>query len=329
MERNSLIRIGVLGTAKIAASSVIPALLQLTGEYELVGVAGRDVENTAKFCKQFNIQPFNGYAQLLNKNTIDAVYIPLPNALHLEWVKKALEAGIHVLVEKSLGCSFEEVKELNELAKKNKLVLIENFQFRFHSQLQKITSMIQEGVIGELRCVRSSFGFPPFTDKSNIRYQKDLGGGAILDAAAYPVKIVQHFLGEDIMVQAASSNFDSGLGVDTWGGAFLKQNSGNLFAEIAFGFDHFYQCNVELWGTAGKLYTNRIFTAPPGFVPTATLENKDGTTIITLDADNHFVKMLQHFYSLIVSENSAGLEEEYVANMNQARLLDELKLKSE
>ena len=105
---------------------------------------------------------------------------------------------MHVLVEKSLACEYAQVVELNDLAKKKGLALIENFQFRFHSQLQYIKNIVGSGKIGELRCIKSAFGFPPFQEKNNIRYQKELGGGALLDAGAYPIKISQIFMGYDI-----------------------------------------------------------------------------------------------------------------------------------
>jgi predicted dehydrogenase len=123
---------------------------------------------------------------------------------------------------------------------------------------------VDGGQIGELRCVRASFGFPPFPDAGNIRYQPELGGGALLDVGAYPIKISQILLGENLSVTAAKTFVDSEKCVDIWGGGFLSQNDGPLFSEIAFGFDHHYQCGIELWGSRGKLTANRLFTAPPG-----------------------------------------------------------------
>ena len=206
-------------------------------------------------------------------------------------------------------------------------MLFENFQFRFHSQLKYILDIVNSGKLGELRCVRSSFGFPPFPDKDNIRYQKELGGGALLDAGAYPIKISQILLGEKLNVSASTLSVDKERGVDIWGGAFLKQGNGDLFSEIAFGFDHFYQCNVEIWGSNGKLSTNRIFTAKPGFKPEIIIETSEGKELITLDSDNHFKNMLDHFYNLCV--DATDRQEEYRQNINQARLISEMKEKAE
>jgi dTDP-3,4-didehydro-2,6-dideoxy-alpha-D-glucose 3-reductase len=171
--------------------------------------------------------------------------------------------------------------------------------------------------------MRSSFGFPLFPDKENIRYQAELGGGALFDAGAYPIKVSQLMLGEDLKVEGASLWKDPALGVDIWGGGFLKQRNGSLFSEIAFGFDHFYQCNIELWGSKGKLYTNRIFTARPDFTPKIIVETNDGSEAISVEPDHHFRNFLTNFSVLVRGEKEK--EFEYMQNVNQARLLEEFK----
>ncbi|WP_394752346.1 Gfo/Idh/MocA family protein [Crenothrix sp.] len=321
------INIGILGCANIADRYVIPAINELNAEFNLVGVASRRQEKATQFSNKFSTIAFFDYDSLLNVSGLHAVYIPLPNQLHSEWIEKAIRKGLHVLVEKSLACSYQEVTMLNELAKQNQLVLLENFQFRFHSQLAYVQNLVKEGCIGELRCVRSSFGFPPFLDEENIRYQQELGGGALLDAGAYPIKLSQIFLGEKIQVHAANLFVDPQKGVDIWGGAYLKQDNGSLFSEIAFGFDHYYQCNLELWGSEGKIYTNRIFTASPGFHPIIELETRLGKETIQLQKDHHFRNMLIHFYNLINKKTETV--NEYSQNINQARLITELRTKAD
>jgi len=320
------INIGVLGCANIAKRSLIPAILDLKEEYCLKGVASRSGESATACAEQFATESYTGYEELLNSGNLDAVYIPLPNALHTEWIEKALNRNIHVLVEKSLSCFFEDAQRLNQLAKEKHLGVVENFQFRFHRQLSIIKELVAEGRIGELRCVRSSFGFPPFPDNDNIRYQKHLGGGALLDAGAYPVKIAQLFLGDEIEVKASSLYLDPEYNVDIWGGAYLQQSNGHLFAELAFGFDHYYQCTLELWGSKGKLTAPRIFTASPGFSPEILLETADGREVIAVEPDNHFRNMLMHLHRLITT--GKDFDAEYEQNVVQARLLEEVKLKA-
>ncbi|MBC2693803.1 MAG: Gfo/Idh/MocA family oxidoreductase [Desulfobacteraceae bacterium] len=321
-----IINIGVIGCANIADRYIIPSILELKELFNLVGVASRNTDKAKYFAEKFDVLPYTGYEALLEEKDLDAVYIPLPNSLHAEWIEKAFNENLHVLVEKSLACNLQDVERLNQIALDKDLALVENFQFRFHNQLAFIQQLVAKGKIGKLRCLRSSFGFPPFPDKENIRYKKDLGGGALLDAGAYPVKISQIFMGYDLTVAASSLYIDKKLDVDIFGGGYLKQQSGDLFAEIAFGFDNFYQCNLELWGSKGKISTKRIFTAPLGYKPEVVIDTESGRKTISLEADNHFQNMLKHFHSLIITKS--WLEEECMQNMHQARLLKELKEKA-
>lgn len=318
------IKIGVLGCASIAERFVLPAIKQ-TVSLELVGIASRSNSKAQEFANKFDTTAYSSYENLIDSD-IDAIYIPLPNSLHYEWIKKSLNKNLHVLVEKSLACELQQVIELNELARKNNLVLIENFQFRFHSQLEFIKKIINEGKIGELRSVSACFGFPPFKDSDNIRYKKNLGGGALLDAGAYPIKVSQIFLGEDLFVGGASLVVPRDKEVNIWGSAFIKQKNGHLTSQIAFGFDHFYQNTLEIWGSKGKLLANRIFTAGPGVEPRVILETSEGVSTYILPEDNHFVNMLNHFSTLINSQGD--IDAEYRQNINQARLISELYEKS-
>lgn len=317
------INIGVLGCASIARRSLVPAILDLHESFQLLGIASRTSASADACAAPFKIKSYTGYQSLLDDEQLDAVYIPLPNALHAEWIEKALGKNLHVLVEKSLACSLQEVQQLNSLARQKQLALVENFQFRFHRQLSMIRTIVDEERIGSLRSIRSSFGFPPFPDRENIRYSKALGGGALLDAGTYPVKVAQMFLGHDVAVKAASLFIDPELHVDLWGGVYLQQRKGPLFAELAFGFDNYYQCNLELWGSKGKITATRIFTAPPGYSPEIILETSNTKEMISVEPDHHFKNMLLHFYRLATT--GEGLEFEYEQNIQQAILLEAIK----
>jgi dTDP-3,4-didehydro-2,6-dideoxy-alpha-D-glucose 3-reductase len=320
------IKIGVLGCANIAERFVIPAIKESTKLFELIGVASRSSDKARQFAEKFDTSAFTNYQSLINVDNLQAVYIPLPNSMHYEWIKKALQKDKHVLVEKSLACTLDQVEELNQLAKERRCILVENFQFIHHSQLQYIKDLIASDVIGELRIIRSSFGFPPFQDEDNIRYSKQLGGGALLDAGAYPLKIVQELLNKEVCVDSASLFMDEKKQVDIWGSAQLKAKKSPVTAQVAFGFDNFYQCNVELWGAKGYIKANRIFTSPPGFKPEIEVYTTQGKTVTLLPEDNHFNNMLNHFNRLI--NQDCERDSEYQQNINQARLISELKSKS-
>jgi NDP-hexose-3-ketoreductase len=320
---NSIVNIGVLGVASIAIKNVIPAIVDSPDLFKLSGLASRDISKSSSKSTLYNCEPFGSYEDLVNEESIDAVYVPLPNSLHYPFVRQAIENGKHVLVEKSLGLTSTEVKELVELAKINKVVLLENFQFRFHSQLKTIQKILLDGIIGDLRSVRVSFGFPPFSDSANIRYNSDLGGGALLDVGAYAFKIAPYFLGKEVFVAQGSMCFDPIKNVDIWGQGVLQQMNGPLCCQFAYGFDHHYQCALELWGSKGKLTTNRIFTAPIGYQPKLIIETKNRIEELILPADNHFKNMLEYFYSLI--KGSSSVTEEYEQNIKQSELIEEFR----
>lgn len=320
------VKIGVLGCSSFANRSIVPAIVERTDCFKLEGIASRDEAKAQESAARFGVKAFGGYESLLRHPGLQAVYIPLPNSLHFEWIGKALDAGLHVLVEKSMACTAADVKALNTMAQLKGLVLMENFQFRFHRQLAEVRSIVDGGHIGGLRCVRASFGFPPFPDAGNIRYQTELGGGALLDVGAYPIKISQILLGEKLSVTSAKTFVDPEKGVDIWGGGFLSQDDGPLFSEIAFGFDHHYQCGIDLWGSRGKLNANRLFTAPPGFEVELIVETKDGREVVKVPADNHFQQMLVHFHRLILNPELAA--DEYRQNVRQAELIEQFRILS-
>jgi NDP-hexose-3-ketoreductase len=319
---SKVINIGVMGCANIADRHLIPALKAMPKEFNLLAISSRDGKKAADYGNKFEVKSVVGYDQLLQIKEIEAVYIPLPNSLHYEWVKKSLRKGKHVLVEKSLACNFDEVEELLSIAKDRGLVLLENFQFRFHSQLNVIKDLIAIEKIGELRNVKSSFGFPPFPDSNNIRYSKELGGGSLLDAGAYPLKISQELLGQKIFVDSATLSFCPERKVDIWGNAQLKDLNSSIVSQVAFGFDNFYQCSLEVWGSKGIIKTGRVFTCPPGAEATIEIINSSGAELITVVPDNHFENMLNYFYELI--NKRLPVEEEYLSALHQARLIREL-----
>lgn len=321
------IKIGVLGTANIAKKAVIPTLLDLSNHFEIVGVGGRNLQKTKEFCESFDITSFKSYEELIQNPAIQAVYIPLPNALHFEWVIKALERGLHVMCEKSLGCNFEEVQIMVNKAREKKLLLMEHFQFRFHKQVEYIQSRLHE--IGEIRTIRTTFGIPPFANENNIRYNKALGGGALLDNGSYPIKIAQVLMSDSIDVEACQLNSEQ-FDVDIWGNLSIKDSKTGVCLQAAFGFDHVYSCNLEIVGSKGRVYTDRVYTAPPSHRANITLEKQIGYNIekeqITLPKDNHFKNIWTYFHDMITSQKS--FEFEYIQNLNQAKLIDQAKFKS-
>jgi hypothetical protein len=313
-----MMRWGILGCANIAKISVIPAIKAIE-ENQLIAVASRDELKAKEFAIQFNTEAIHGYEKLLSRNDIDAVYIPLPTGLHFEWVMKALEAGKHVLVEKSAAVSFEEASLMVEKSRNKKLAIVENFQFQYHSQHQFVLNLLEKDEIGEIRCFKSSFGFPPFSSDNNIRYIRTLGGGALYDAGAYVLKATTFILGNGFDVSSSFLHINKKYGIDWFGGAFLVNKNKQCFAELAFGFDNFYQCSYEIWGSKGKITSTRAFTAPTNHKPKILLEKPGSYEEIILKEDNHFIKLLRVFNKNIINNT---LEEDRSKIIEQARLIN-------
>ena len=315
------LRIGIMGCANVARKYVFGAITSLP-EFEVSAVASRDLAKAGDFARQNGGEPLQGYDRLVDRSDVDAVYVPLPTGLHAEWVEKLLRSGKHVMVEKSLGASQAEADRLIALARSLNLVLLEHFQFLHHRQTQFMLEKLAEGSVGSIRVLRACFGFPPL-NPGNFRYRAHLGGGALLDAGAYTLRAAQLYLGKNLHVAGATLYTEPDAEVETRGSALLKTSSG-ITAELAWGFDHFYQCSVELWGTRGRLLQDRAFTAPPGYSATIVLEQEGGRTEHKLPPDNHFVNLWRHFHDLVSGARSADAD--FEAMICQARLINEVKM---
>ena len=296
--KNSLIKnIGILGASSFAIRSMIPAIKSLPELFNLIGIATKNVHKIKNL--DSNIKIYEDYDQLIEQTNIDIIYIPLPNSLHFEYAKKCLLNNKHVIIEKSIACELEHVIELVNLANINKLTLIENFCFLHHAQFSVLKELLINEYIGDLKYIRTNFSFPPFQDKNNIRYDHHLGGGALLDAGVYPIKIINELIGADLIIENANMIFYEFKNIDIQGYGTLRNNKKDIFAQFFYGFNSYYQCNIELLGTKGRIATNRIFTAPVNYTVTILLEKNGITEILEVPPDDHFVNSLKYFNHLI------------------------------
>ncbi|MCR5179455.1 MAG: Gfo/Idh/MocA family oxidoreductase [Lachnospiraceae bacterium] len=320
----SKIRLGILGAADIAFQRFVPAALR-SDHVEIVCVAGaHNAARRERFRESFGLDVTDDYDAILHREDIDAVYLPLPPALHHPWAKKALLTGKHVLVEKPSAPTITESLELVDLAQEKKLALHENYMFCYHSQLDAIQKIVTDGRIGEIRQIRAAFGFPRRA-ADDFRYDKALGGGALLDAGGYPLRLAALLLGDTVRVEAASLGYLPEFDVDIYGSALLVNDAG-IPCQIGFGMDNAYQCLLEIWGSHGMLSTDRIFTAPETFTPTVKITDNSGTEEIRLSADAHFLNSLEAFVQEIESEKAR--DKMYRAIRTQARLLNEVRKKT-
>jgi len=248
--------------------------------------------------------------------------MPIPTGLHPKWVAKVIESGKHLLVEKSFASTLDVARQLVQLARRHNRLVVENFLFPHHTQYSYIRETLERGDLGDIHLLRSSFSFPPL-NPGNFRYDASLGGGALLDAGAYTIKFARLFLGEECKVISASRRMDASLGVDVSGTATVVNRKGQV-AQLAYGFDSYYQCNWEFLGNRGKLICERAYTPPPGFTPLVRLEFQNRREEITLPADNHFIKMWRFVAQSIRSGES--FEPFWMDLEQQAFYIDQVRL---
>ncbi len=335
-------RLGVICPSEIAIRRFMPALEQCE-DFTFAGIGiytkeekfGTQAVSDEVFSKalkrakgkaevftgQYGGKIFNSYESIATSDEIDALYVPLPPALHFQWAKLALEHGKHVLVEKPSTVSAADTTELVRIAEGKGLALHENYMFAFHSQLNAIDEIVRSGEIGDVRLYRISFGFP-MREANDFRYNKNLGGGALIDAGGYTIRYASRLLGPSVRLLSAVSNKIPGFEVDMYGSGMLVNDEG-VTAQIAFGMDNNYKCELEVWGSKGCLNTGRVLTAPAGFVPTATIRKGNEEHTVELPADDAFLKSIRHFVTCM--EDSEVRKAQYAAMIRQAELVDEFR----
>ena len=278
-----MIHIGIICPSEIAFRRFMPALKQCA-EMEYMGVAvasekewmesgtgqtdkvhvgqilESELEKAKNFQNTYGGDIYMGYERMLSDENIDAVYIPLPPALHYMYGKKALEYGKHIFMEKPFTSELKCTEEIFELERHAVKAVHENYMLMYHSQLQEIDKILKEGILGDIRLYRLAFGFPE-RGKNDFRYNRKLGGGALLDCGGYTLKLADYLLGgEKTKIVASSLHYSDKYEVDIGGTATLQSPVG--IAQLAFGMDNAYKCELEIWGSKGVLRNERIFTAP-------------------------------------------------------------------
>lgn len=336
-----MIRIGIICPSEIAFRRFLPAL-QEAGErfkFAAIGIASpeewfgdlttvsqKQIEEqqanertkAQSFIDQYGGEIIVGYRNLVSSDKVDAAYIPLPPALHYQWAKTALESGKHVFVEKPSTTSLAETEELINLASEKGLALHENYMFIYHSQIDVINKVVESGEIGEVRLYRITFGFP-MRAKNDFRYNKALGGGALLDAGGYCLKYANHLLGGNAHITTAQTNYIEGFDVDMYGSATMANDKGQV-AQLSFGMDNDYRCDIEIWGSKGTITSGRILTAPAGFKPTYTIKRNQMFETHELSADDAFLKSILRFKACI--EDEATRMKEYELIRKQEELVE-------
>lgn len=192
----SPLRIGLLGAARIAANALLkPA--RLVAGVQVTAVAARDPRRARALADAYQIPTvYATYQALIDDPTLDAIYNPLPNSLHAEWSIKALRAGKHVLCEKPLANNAAEARQMAQVADECGRLLIEAFHIRYHPLLLRMKEIVASGELGAIRHLEAHFCIP-LRRWRDIRYQYELGGGAMMDLGCYTTQIIRYLAGAE------------------------------------------------------------------------------------------------------------------------------------
>lgn len=280
------VRWGVLSTADIGLTKVIPAMLTAK-RVQMEGIASRSLEGAREAAEKLGIpKAYGSYEALLDDPEIDAVYIPLPNHLHVPWTTKALRAGKHVLCEKPIALSSMEARELLDAAGEYPhLKLMEGFMYRHHPQWVEAARIVRGGGLGEARAIQSFFSYFN-VDGSNIRNKAELGGGAMMDIGCYCISLSRFIFEAEPQRVCGVMDRDPVFGVDRmfsgvmdFGGATSAFTCSTQLAP--------YQ-RVNILGTKGRLEIMIPFNAPPDVPCVMLLQSGEQTETLTFDVCDQY-----------------------------------------
>ena len=251
---------GILSTAKIGIEKVIPAMQQ--GKLsEIVAIASRTHESAREAAKNLKIpKAFGSYQDLLDDTSIDAVYIPLPNHMHVPWTIKALAANKHVLCEKPIALTATEAKELlKETEKFPHLKVMEAFMYRHHPQWIQALELINGGGIGMVKTVHSFFSYYN-DDPENIRNMVDIGGGGLMDIGCYCISLARLIFDEEPQRVFGKIEYDPGFETDRICSGILDFVQGTSTFTCSTQLVPYQRVNV--FGTKGRIEIEIPFNAP-------------------------------------------------------------------
>jgi len=269
---------GVLGTAGIAKGATIPGMLKAEN-CNLYAVAGRKIEKAEAFKQEFGFEKaYGSYEEMLADDKVQAVYIPLPNHIHLEWIKKAALAGKHILCEKPMCLTSAELEEAFDFCEEHGVILMEAFAYLHSDAICKMIEMIDDGVIGRVKLIEACF-FTGGAPAGDFRWEKEYGGGAVYDLGCYSISLAERIMKELPEKVTALSRFTD-KGIDDFCQMSFEYKNGAI-ATLGCGFNGDGRSDrMVIHGTEGKIWADMYF-------------NQDG--LCTFDVIKHYEKTHYEF----------------------------------
>ncbi|QGQ98187.1 gfo/Idh/MocA family oxidoreductase [Paenibacillus psychroresistens] len=299
---NNKVRWGILGAAGIAYKAILPAL-KVSEFAEAAAIASRNSNKAVTIAEEFGVsQVYEDYASLLKDPNIDAVYIPLPNTLHAEWTIIAAEHGKHVLCEKPAALTATEVRRMTEACERNGVLFAEAFMYQHHPRYERIREILANQEIGVIRSIQARFTYNKTGQTDNIRFQSEVGGGALYDVGCYPIHAARLLLGtEPVAVTCNSSFFAEDSGVDIMTSGLIEFPDG-----ISLTFDCGMLAeprnHLEIVGDKGRIEIPDAFNCSPHSSEIRIRLNKE-LELESFGPADHYELQINDFSKKILSGN--------------------------
>ena len=305
---------GIMSTARI--NRLFLAGARQAADVEIVAVASRDRASAEHYAGEHGIERAHGsYEALLADDGVEALYISLPNSMHVEWSIKALEAGKHVLCEKPLSRRADEVRQAFDAAERNDRLLMEAFMYRHNPQTKRVVELVQDGAIGRLRLIRGAFSFHTASD-SDVRLSTALAGGALMDVGCYCVNGARLLGGEPERVSAEQTLGGEGVDIVFAGTMrFADDVIGHFDAGLALA----PRDELEVVGETGSLFLDDPWHCR---TPAIELRRRDGTELIELEPVDSYGLEAENFSRAIRGEQPLLLGRDDA--LGQARAIEAL-----
>lgn len=309
------LNIGVLSTAKIGREHVIPAI-QKSQHCTVSAIASRSRKRAGEVAESLGIDvSYGSYEELLADNAIDAVYIPLPNHMHVEWSIKALEAGKHVLCEKPIGMNGEDARKLKKESEKYPdLKVMEAFMYRHHPRWKRVVEIVRSGMIGEIKAVHSFFAFYN-EDPENYRNKPEMGGGALMDVGCYSISAARLIFGSEPNVVKGHSHIDPGFKTDQLTSGLMSFGSGTSVFSCSTQ-THADQY-VKIYGTKGRIELERPFNPDESSKTSIKIVKGDKESEETFEVCNQFSLQADNFAAYVWGKIESPISlDDSIANMD-------------
>jgi D-xylose 1-dehydrogenase (NADP+, D-xylono-1,5-lactone-forming) len=309
MTNQSVVRWGILGAARVN-ERLLPAIVAAKNA-ELVAIASRRSGAAAETLKkhapqQSSVRTLDDPELLLDADDIDAIYLPMANDEHAEWALKAIKKGKHVLIEKPMALTLDDIEAICAAARQNHVLVMEGFMYCFHPQHDYVQELISSGVIGEVRTVRTSFSFP-MKPARMYRLAKDIenGGGAMWDIGPYAIHTARKWFDDEPVAVTAMAKFIES-GADTSFSGVLDYDDGR-YAHFDMSFERARRSEYEIIGTLGGIKCHTVWQNPEEKPVISWWTDAGQQEQVELEKADHFILEIEHFSDCVLNGHKPAL----------------------